>query len=170
MGARSRGDKYVLSLSGVDISSKTFVELQQMFNTAMDGGMHGLCFSPYEDGQEPGDVLTEEQVRRRLEIMEPYTHWVRSFSTTEGNEHIPRIAHELGMKCLTGACLLGALLATLFLDGFTTETTWFLPTLDARQRRFLWLCRVVVVIVGHDKRNNHGNGIGCLVFEEWDIP
>ncbi len=105
MGARSRGDKHVLSLSGVDISSKTYDELRDMFNTAMEGGMHGLCFSPYVEGQQPGDILTEAQVRRRLEIMEPYTHWVRSFSTTEGNEHIPRIAHELGMKCLTGAWL-----------------------------------------------------------------
>ena len=51
MGARSRGDKYVLSLAGVDVSSKTFIELQQMFNTAMEGGMHGLCFSPYEEAE-----------------------------------------------------------------------------------------------------------------------
>ena len=105
MGARSRGDNYVLSLAGVDISSKTFVELQELYNNTLQSGMHGLCFSPYLEGQEPGSQLSEEQVRRRLEIIQPYTKWVRSFSTTEGNEHIPRIAHELGMKTLVGAWL-----------------------------------------------------------------
>ena len=105
MGARSRGDNYVLSLAGVDISSKTFVELQELYNKTLESGMHGLCFSPYLEGQEPGSQLSEEQVRRRLEIIQPYTKWVRSFSTTEGNEHIPRIAHELGMKTLVGAWL-----------------------------------------------------------------
>ncbi len=67
--------------------------------------MHGLCFSGYEKGQEPGDTLSEEQVRRRLEIMKPHTDWVRSFSTTEGNELVPKIAKELGMKTLVGAWL-----------------------------------------------------------------
>ena len=67
--------------------------------------MHGLCFSLYEDGQQPGDTISEEQVRRRLEIMAPYTKWVRSFSCTEGNEFIPKIARELGIKTLVGAWL-----------------------------------------------------------------
>ena len=67
--------------------------------------MHGLCFSPYVEDQKPGDQLSEEQVRRRLEIIKPYTEWVRSFSCTEGNEHIARIAKELGMKTLVGAWL-----------------------------------------------------------------
>lgn len=68
-------------------------------------GMHGLCFSPYVEGQQPGDILTEEQIRRRLEIIRPYTNWVRSFSCTEGNELIPIIAKEMGMKTLVGAWL-----------------------------------------------------------------
>ncbi|MEL0067488.1 MAG: glycosyl hydrolase family 17 protein [Gammaproteobacteria bacterium] len=105
MGARSRGDDYLLSLAGVDIASKTFVEIQELYNKTLESGMHGLCFSPYMDGQGPGSQLSEEQVRRRLEIIQPYTKWVRSFSTTEGNEFIPRIAHELGMKTLVGAWL-----------------------------------------------------------------
>ncbi|MCL4164845.1 UNVERIFIED_CONTAM: hypothetical protein GTU68_049729 [Idotea baltica] len=67
--------------------------------------MHGLCSSPYEEGQEPGDRLSEAQIRRRLEIMKPYTKWIRSFSCTEGNELIPKIAKEMGMKTLVGAWL-----------------------------------------------------------------
>ena len=34
--------------------------------------MHGLCFSPYGEGQKPGDLITEAQIRRRLEIIAPY--------------------------------------------------------------------------------------------------
>ena len=67
--------------------------------------MHGLCFSAYEEGQKPGHVLTEDQVRRRLEILCPYIKWVRSFSCIEGNDLIPRIAKEMGIKTLVGAWL-----------------------------------------------------------------
>ena len=67
--------------------------------------MHGICFSMYEDGQEPGDTITKEQVERRMSILKPYSKWIRSFSCIEGNEHIPRIAHKHGMKTLVGAWL-----------------------------------------------------------------
>jgi exo-beta-1,3-glucanase (GH17 family) len=56
-------------------------------------------------GKKPGDILTEKQIKRRLEIIKPYTQWVRSFSCTEGNELIPKIAKEMGMKTLVGAWL-----------------------------------------------------------------
>jgi exo-beta-1,3-glucanase (GH17 family) len=49
--------------------------------------------------------LTEKQVRRRMEIIKPHTKWVRSFSCTEGNELIPKIAKEYGIKTLVGAWL-----------------------------------------------------------------
>ncbi|MFY8067489.1 MAG: glycosyl hydrolase family 17 protein [Flavobacterium sp.] len=80
-------------------------DLIDLFANTLAQGMHGLCFSLYEDGQQPGDTISEEQVRRRLEIMAPYTKWVRSFSCTEGNEFIPKIARELGIKTLVGAWL-----------------------------------------------------------------
>ena len=64
-----------------------------------------MCSSPYEEGQQPGDTLTEEQIRRRLKIIQPYTKWIRSFSCTEGNELIPKIARELGIKTFVGAWL-----------------------------------------------------------------
>ena len=67
--------------------------------------MHGICFSMYEDGQEPGDNITEEQVERRIKILKPHTKWIRSFSCSEGNEHIPRIAKKHGIKNLVGAWL-----------------------------------------------------------------
>ncbi|MCL4115488.1 UNVERIFIED_CONTAM: hypothetical protein GTU68_023912 [Idotea baltica] len=67
--------------------------------------MHGICFSMYEDGQEPGDTITEEQVERRVKILKPYTKWIRSFSCIEGNENIPRIAKKHGIKNMVGAWL-----------------------------------------------------------------
>ena len=85
--------------------SSSIEELRSLHHETLKEGVHGLCFSPYMEGQEPGDQLSEEQVRRRLEIIKPYTQWVRSFSTTEGNELIPIIAKEMGMKTLVGAWL-----------------------------------------------------------------
>ncbi len=90
---------------GIDFTNKTEAEIQNLFKEILEEGMHGLCFSMYEDGQKPGDIISEEQVRRRLKIIAPYIKWVRSFSCTEGNEFIPIIARELGIKTLVGAWL-----------------------------------------------------------------
>ncbi|MEL6142580.1 MAG: glycosyl hydrolase family 17 protein [Bacteroidota bacterium] len=89
----------------MDLTNKTISETTESFLSILEGGMHGLCFSPYEEGQKPGDVLTEAQVRRRLQIIQPFTNWVRSFSCTEGNEWIPKIAREMGLRTLVGAWL-----------------------------------------------------------------
>jgi len=75
------------------------------FRAVLKKGMHGLCFSAYTDGQSPGSQISEAQIRERLQVVQPYTRWVRSFSCTDGHEHIPRIAHELGLKTLVGAWL-----------------------------------------------------------------
>ena len=80
-------------------------DLRNLFLEILQNGVHGLCFSLYEDGQGPGDVISEEQVRRRMEIIRPFTQWVRSFSCIEGNEFIPKVAKELGIKTLVGAWL-----------------------------------------------------------------
>jgi glucan 1,3-beta-glucosidase len=90
---------------GVDFSNYSKAALVKLWRETLNSGMHGLCFSMYEDGQEPGDVITEEQVERRIKIIKPYSKWVRSFSCIEGNEHIPRIAHKHGMKNMVGAWL-----------------------------------------------------------------
>lgn len=95
----------ILALSGIDFSKNGPEELSQSFQRILKEGMHGLCFSPYIEGQKPGDPLTEEQIRRRMEIIRPYTRWIRSFSCTEGNELIPVIAKEYGIKTLVGAWL-----------------------------------------------------------------
>ena len=90
---------------GVDFSKYSTKDLTKLWHKTLEKGMHGLCFSMYEDGQKPGDIITVEQVERRIKIIKPYTKWVRSFSCIEGNEHIPRIAHKNSMKTLVGAWL-----------------------------------------------------------------
>ena len=94
-----------INYNGIDYSNKSPKELNHLFEDVLNTKMHGLCFSLYEDGQKPGDCITEEQVRRRMKIIAPYTKWVRSFSCTEGNEFIPIIAREYGIKTLVGAWL-----------------------------------------------------------------
>ena len=80
-------------------------QLEQALHTRLHQGMHGLCFSPYLDGQGPGSQLQEAQIRQRLQVIAPHTRWIRSFSCTDGNELIPKVAHELGIKTLVGAWL-----------------------------------------------------------------
>ena len=94
-----------MALAGANLNDKTTKGLRNLFNRVLKNGMHGLCFSPYQEGQEPGSQVTEEQIRQRMEIIKPYTKWIRSFSCTEGNEAIPRIAKEYGIKTLVGAWL-----------------------------------------------------------------
>jgi exo-beta-1,3-glucanase (GH17 family) len=93
------------SLLGIDVNQLEKKELQKLSQSVLNAGMHGLCFSPYEEGQEPGDPISETQIRRKLEIILPYTKWIRTFSCTEGNEQIPKIAKEYGLKTLVGAWL-----------------------------------------------------------------
>lgn len=91
--------------NGLNLINTSSEVLSSIFSQSLRSGIHGLCFSMYEDGQKPGDHISEEQVRRRLKIIAPYTKWVRSFSCIEGNEFVPKIARELGMKTLVGAWL-----------------------------------------------------------------
>ena len=75
-------------LKGQDFSGKTIAQSKQLFKDVLEDGIYGLCFSAYEEGQEPGVILSAEQVRRRLSIIAPHIKAVRSFSCIEGNELI----------------------------------------------------------------------------------
>ena len=99
-----REDK-VLSLTGIDSSAVTRNDLHQFFSAYLKKGMHGIGFSAYEEGQEPGDELSLEQVQRRMAILKSNIKWVRSFSCLQGNELIPQVAREMGIKTLVGAWL-----------------------------------------------------------------
>lgn len=90
-------------LTDVDFSSLSILELKQRFNSQLNQGLHGICFSPYMEGQNIGDVLSKEQIQRRMAIVAPHTKWIRSFSCTEGNEFTPIVAREFGLKTMVGA-------------------------------------------------------------------
>ena len=93
------------SLGPSEFANLSVEDLKKLCKELLESGIHGICFSAYEEGQEPGDELTETQVRRRLEILRPYVKWVRTFSCIEGNELIAKTAKDLGMKTLVGAWL-----------------------------------------------------------------
>ncbi len=93
------------SFPEIQLEAYSEEDLSKLWLKTLEMGMHGICFSMYEKDQKPGDIIYGEQVNRRIQILKPYTKWVRSFSCIEGNEHVPRIAHENGMKTLVGAWL-----------------------------------------------------------------
>ena len=92
-------------LSPHPMTDEQLADLVKEFQGSLQSGVHGLCFSPYLEGQSPGSKISESQIRERLKMIRPYTRWIRSFSCTDGHEQTPRIAHELGIKTLVGAWL-----------------------------------------------------------------
>ena len=93
------------SLTGINLNTVSESELKKLCNKFLKQVIHGLCFSAYDEGQEPGDNISDEQILRKLNIIKPYTKWIRTFSCTEGNERIPVLAKQLGLKTLVGAWL-----------------------------------------------------------------
>jgi exo-beta-1,3-glucanase (GH17 family) len=80
-------------------------ELEKLVKKILDDKISGISFSPYLEGQDPSvkSPISEEQIAKRLEIIRPYTKWIRTFSATCGNEEVPRIAHEKALKTFVGA-------------------------------------------------------------------
>jgi glycoside/pentoside/hexuronide:cation symporter, GPH family len=105
-GARPWLAQHGLLLPGAEpspLAGKTSDEIRALYAEQFQRGMYGLCFSAYTQGQRAGDVVSEAQVRRRIELIAPHTRWVRSFACTEGHELIPRLAREKGLKTMVGA-------------------------------------------------------------------
>jgi exo-beta-1,3-glucanase (GH17 family) len=94
-----------LNLVGVDVLNKDREQLVTLFKQILNNGIHGIGFSAYINDQKPGDQISIQQIEERMRIIKPHVKWVRSFSCTEGNEEIPRIAHEMGIKTMVGAWL-----------------------------------------------------------------
>ncbi len=92
-------------LARADYSAIPLAEKQALLSRQLDSGLHGLSFSPYMQGQEPGQELADAQIRDRMKLIAPHCDWVRTFSCTDGNQNSPRIAHELGLKVMVGVGL-----------------------------------------------------------------
>ena len=91
------------SKSDTDFSNMSGTGIKALFATSLHNGVHGMCFSPYMEGQNISDQLSENQIERRMDVIAPYTKWVRSFSCTGGNEFIPKVAYKKGLKTMVGA-------------------------------------------------------------------
>jgi GPH family glycoside/pentoside/hexuronide:cation symporter len=85
----------------------TTVDIDAHFKHALKAGLHGLCFSPYREGQNIRHKLSGKQVDERMTIIAPYTKWVRSFSAQNGNELISLSAKSHGIKTMAGAWISG---------------------------------------------------------------
>lgn len=95
------------SLAGIDITRYSIDELKAIVGDILEQKIHGICFSPYVEGQGPGTQIGAAQIRERLEVIRPYVNWVRTFSCTKGNELIPKVAADLGLKTMVGVWLDG---------------------------------------------------------------
>lgn len=89
--------------TGIDADFMSRQEIHQKFKEVFDQKMHGICFSAYTESQNPGDTITEEQIRKRLAVLASHTSWIRVFSCTDGHEQIPEIARQMGLKVMMGA-------------------------------------------------------------------
>ncbi|MEM1174672.1 MAG: glycosyl hydrolase family 17 protein [Pseudomonadota bacterium] len=97
--------KKTLSLAGINTEGMSTDELKKLVAAMLENKIHGLCFSPYIEGQEPGSKVTEAQIRERLSIIAPFCRNIRTFSCTDGHEAIPAIAKEMGLGTMVGVWL-----------------------------------------------------------------
>ena len=56
------------SLTGFNYDGISPEQTHELFLENLKNGMHGLCFSAYEEDQEPGHILSIEQ-RNKLHIL-----------------------------------------------------------------------------------------------------
>ena len=95
------------TLAGINVAARSEEDLRQLVREILDDKVHGICFSPYVEGQGPGTQISEGQIRERLALIQDYTRWIRTFSCSEGNELIPAIAKENGLDTMVGVWLDG---------------------------------------------------------------
>src|SRR5665213_2098467 len=66
---------------------------------------YGIDFSPFEAGQDPnsGTGISAGQILSRMQMIAPYTRWVRSYGITNGLENTPAIARQFGLQVAANA-------------------------------------------------------------------
>lgn len=98
-------DEKILSLLGTNIDKLSDEELKKLCKKILKSKIHGICFSLYEGDQQPGDIVSDDQIIRRLKILKPYTASIRTFSSLGEHSRIVEIAKDMGFKTLVGAWL-----------------------------------------------------------------
>jgi len=76
-------DEKILSLLGTNLDELSEEELKKLCKKILNSKIHGICFSLYEGSQQPGDVVSDDQIIRRLKILKPYTSSIRTFSSLD---------------------------------------------------------------------------------------
>lgn len=94
-----------MALAGIESSALSAEKLGSIVRKILEKKIHGICFSPYIEGQGPGTQIDAAQIRERLSFIQPCVNWLRTFSCTEGNELIPGIAVENGLRTMVGVWL-----------------------------------------------------------------
>lgn len=100
-------DEKILSLLGTNLDKLSDEELKKLCKKILKSKIHGICFSLYEGDQKPGDIVSDDQIIRRLRILKPYTASIRTFSSLGEHSRIVEIAKDMGFKTLVGAWLSG---------------------------------------------------------------
>ena len=77
---KPKNDYSQIATKGIEASKDSLEDLKNQWRKTIQDGMHGICFSMYEDGQKPGDEISMAQVERRVKILKPYVGAIRSFS------------------------------------------------------------------------------------------
>lgn len=93
------------NLAGINFKSLSLDQKKKLVSERLQQQIHGISFSPYVRGQGPGTEVTEELIEQRLSIISPYIKWIRTFSCTDGNQLIPKVAAKKGLKTMVGVWL-----------------------------------------------------------------
>ncbi len=80
---------------------------RQYSSPDFNGQLASVSYSPYTRSQHPdsGDRPTAEQIRADLRLLSSYTRSIRTYSSTGGQELVPGIAAEFGLKVTIGIWL-----------------------------------------------------------------
>ena len=72
---------------------------------AFDGTLASVSYTPFANSRPFDDdhPVTAQQIRADLKVIAPYTHAIRTYSSTGGMQLVPAIADELGLKVTVGA-------------------------------------------------------------------
>ena len=72
-----------------------------------DGQLASVSYAPYDRSTDPnaGGRPKPEQIRADMKLLAPLTRAVRLYSSTGGQEMVPGVASEYGLKVTVGAWL-----------------------------------------------------------------
>ncbi len=98
----------IIDISDVILILRVAIKIDQpKYCQEIEYRLYGINFSPYMTGQDPNlrTYIEIEQIRKRMCIIAPYTHRVRTFGTADGLEKSGMVAHEFGLEAFIGAWL-----------------------------------------------------------------